>query len=140
MKKILMLIFSFGALMAMPPFSFAAYSSIKTYPVQGIFVSNQNENKKITFDKKDEDTSFEINFMSDEFKDLIKYRQRDFFIPEFIKTYLANFQDTTSELTDKNKYKTIVSYISIPRASKYIVKKPNGNEIFLPLTKLSLVV
>ena len=68
--------------------------------------------------------------MSDEFKDLIKYRQRDFFIPEFIKTYLANFQDTTSELTDKNKYKTIVSYISIPRASKYIVKKPNGNEIF----------
>ena len=134
MKKILMLIFSFGALMAMPPFSFAADSSIKTYPVQGIFVSNQNENKKITFDKKDEDTSFEINFMSDEFKDLIKYRQRDFFIPEFIKTYLANFQDTTSELTDKNKYKTIVSYISIPRASKYIVKKPNGNEIFLPLT------
>ena len=134
MKKILMLIFSFGALMAMPPFSFAADSSIKTYPVQGIFVSNQNENKKITFDKKDEDTSFEINFMSDEFKDLIKYRQRDFFIPEFIKIYLANFQDTTSELTDKNKYKTIVSYISIPRASKYIVKKPNGNEIFLPLT------
>ena len=134
MKKILMLIFSFGALMAMPPFSFATDSSIKTYPVQGIFVSNQNENKKITFDKKDEDTSFEINFMSDEFKDLIKYRQRDFFIPEFIKTYLANFQDTTSELTDKNKYKTIVSYISIPRASKYIVKKPNGNEIFLPLT------
>ena len=65
MKKILMLIFSFGALMAMPPFSFAADSSIKTYPVQGIFVSNQNENKKITFDKKDEDTSFEINFMSD---------------------------------------------------------------------------
>ena len=134
MKKILMLIFSFGALMAMPPFSFAADSSIKTYPVQGIFVSNQNENKKITFDKKDEDTSFEINFMSDEFKDLIKDRQRDFFIPEFIKTYLANFPDTTSELTDKNKYKTIVSYISIPRASKYIVKKPNGNEIFLPLT------
>lgn len=134
MKKILMLIFSFGALMAMPPFSFAADSSIKTYPVQGIFVSYQNENKKITFDKKDEDTSFEINFMSDEFKDLIKDRQRDFFIPEFIKTYLANFPDTTSELTDKNKYKTIVSYISIPRASKYIVKKPNGNEIFLPLT------
>lgn len=134
MKKILMLIFSFGALMAMPPFSFAADSSIKTYPVQGIFVSNQNENKKITFDKKDEDMSFEINFMSDEFKDLIKDRQRDFFIPEFIKTYLANFPDTTSELTDKNKYKTIVSYISIPRASKYIVKKPNGNEIFLPLT------
>ena len=134
MKKILMLIFSFGALMAMPPFSFAADSSIKTYPVQGIFVSNQNENKKITFDKKDEDTSFEINFMSDEFKDLIKNRQRSFFIPEFIKTYLANFPDTTSELTDKNKYKTIVSYISIPRASKYIVKKPNGNEIFLPLT------
>ena len=134
MKKILMLIFSFGALMAMPPFSFAADSSIKTYPVQGIFVSNQNENKKITFDKKDEDTSFEINFMSDEFKSLIKDRQRNFFIPEFIKTYLANFSDTTSELTDKNKYKTIVSYISIPRASKYIVKKPNGNEIFLPLT------
>lgn len=134
MKKILMLIFSFGALMAMPPFSFAADSGIKTYPVQGIFVSNQNENKKITFDKKDEDMSFEINFMSDEFKDLIKDRQRDFFIPEFIKTYLANFPDTTSELTDKNKYKTIVSYISIPRASKYIVKKPNGNEIFLPLT------
>ena len=129
-----MLIFSFGALMAMPPFSFAADSSIKTYPVQGIFVSNQNENKKITFDKKDEDTSFEINFMSDEFKSLIKDRQRNFFIPEFISTYLANFPDTTSELTDKNKYKTIVSYISIPRASKYIVKKPNGNEIFLPLT------
>lgn len=134
MKKILMLIFSFGALMAMPPFSFATDSSIKTYPVQGIFVSNQNENKKITFDRKDEDTSFEINFMSDEFKSLIKDRQRNFFIPEFIKTYLANFPDTTSELTDKNKYKTIVSYISIPRASKYIVKKPNGNEIFLPLT------
>ena len=71
-KTILMLILSFGALMTVPPFSFATDNSIKTYPIQGIFVSNQNENKKITFDKKDEDTSFEINFMSEEFKNLIK--------------------------------------------------------------------
>lgn len=134
MKKILMLIFSFGALIIMPSLSFATDSSIKTYPVQGIFISNQNENKKITIDKKDDDISFEINFMSDEFKTLIKDKQKSFFIPKFLETYFANFSDTTTELTNKNKYKTIICYVSIPRASKYIVKKPNGNEIFLPLT------
>ncbi|MCM1338459.1 MAG: hypothetical protein NC191_02170 [Muribaculaceae bacterium] len=72
--------------------------------------------------------------MSDEFKTLIKEKQREFFIPEFVKTYNANFTDTVPELTDRNKYRTIVSYLSIPRASKYIVKKPNGDEIYLPLT------
>ena len=134
MKKMLMIVMIYGAFILMPPFSLAMESNIKTYPVQGIFVSKQNENKKIVIDKKDEETAFEINFMSDEFKDIIKEKQKSFFIPEFIKQYKDSFDNIAPELTDKNKYTTLVSYISIPRASKYIVKKPAGDEIYLPLT------
>ena len=72
--------------------------------------------------------------MSNEFKSLIKEKQITFFIPEFIKAYKEKFPDFANELTDTNKYKTIVSYVSIPRASKYVVRKPDADEIFLPLT------
>lgn len=128
MKKILIIIFSFGTLGLMSPFSLAEESNLMTYPVQGIFLSKSAPNKSNT------SPNFGFNFMSNEFKTLIKEKQISFFIPEFIKTYQKNFTNFTSELTDKNKYKTIVSYISIPRASKYIDKKPNGDEIYLPLT------
>lgn len=128
MKKILIIIFSLGALGLMSPFSFAEEYNLKTYPVQGIFLS------KSAINKTNDASNFEFNFMSEEFKTLIKEKQISFFIPEFLKAYQGNFSNFTPELTDKNKYKTIVSYVSIPRASKYVVKKPNKDEIYLPLT------
>ena len=114
MKKLI--IFLLGAFILCPPFSYGSESNaIKTYPVKGIFLSN--------------------GATSDEFKNFYENKTtKDMFIAKFIKEYKNNFVNSIDEINDLNKYKTLVSYISIPRVSKYVDKKPNGDIIYLPLT------
>ena len=114
MKKLI--IFLLGASILCPPFAYGnETNTIKTYPVKGIFVSNGTT--------------------STEFKKLYENKaNKDIFIGKFIQEYKNNFSNSIDEINDLNKYKTLVSYISIPRVSKYIDKRPNGDIIYLPLT------
>lgn len=114
MKKLI--IFLLGAFILCPSFSYGnETNAIKTYPVKGLFLSN--------------------GATSDEFKNFYENKAtKDMFIGKFIKEYKSNFENSIDEINDLNKYKTLVSYISIPRVSKYVDKKPNGDVIYLPLT------
>lgn len=111
-----LILFLLGALLLCPPFSYGSETnSIKTYPVKGLFLSN--------------------GATSDEFRTLYDNKvNKDMFIGKFIQEYKSNFANSIDEINDLNKYKTLVSYISIPRVSKYIDKRPNGDIIYLPLT------
>ncbi len=113
MKKIALILL--GVLITHSPFSLANENLISTYPVSGVFLS--------------------YGVKGEEFRNLFENKNiKQMFINDFIKNYKNNFDNINSEITDKNKYKTIVSYLAIPRASKYIDKKPNGDEIYLPIT------
>lgn len=111
-----LIIFLLGALILCPPFSYGSeINPIKTYPVKGLFLSNGTK--------------------SNEFRTLYDNKvNKDMFIGKFIQEYKSNFANSIDEINDLNKYKTLVSYISIPRVSKYIDKRPNGDIIYLPLT------
>lgn len=111
-----LIIFLLGALILCPPFSYGSeINPIKTYPVKGLFLSNGTT--------------------SNEFRTLYDNKvNKDMFIGKFIQEYKSNFANSIDEINDLNKYKTLVSYISIPRVSKYIDKRPNGDIIYLPLT------
>lgn len=113
MKKIFAII---SVLFCGMSISFASESSfIKTYPVKGMFLSNGitcQEFKKFYNDKV----------------------KKKFLIDKFVVGYNNTFDDVISEVNEHNKYRTIVSYISIPRVSKYIDKKPAGDVIYFPLT------
>lgn len=110
MKKSILIIA--GALVLSSLSAFA--SDIKTYPVQGVFLA---------------DTISNPNFVN-----LVKKEARTTFIPKFMKEFNDNFDNAVQAITNKNKNKTIVSYLSIPRASFYQDKKPSGIEYFLPIT------
>lgn len=111
-----LILFLLGALLLCPPFSYGSETNpIKTYPVKGLFLSNGTT--------------------SNEFRTLYDNKiNKDMFIGKFIQEYKSNFANSIDEINDLNKYKTLVSYISIPRVSKYIDKRPNGDIIYLPLT------
>ncbi len=92
----------------------AQANELNVYPIPAVFVS-----------KNIEDTAFN--------KVLNNNRV------EFTKKYLALFDkyfpNTNKEISDKTKYKTFATYVHVPRASQYPVKKTEQLlDIYLPLT------
>lgn len=92
----------------------AQANELNVYPVPAVFTSKNIDNATFT-------------------KVLNDNRQ------EFINTYLQEFSryfpNADTEITDKNKYKTFVAYVHVPRASQYEVEKTEKLlDIYLPLT------
>lgn len=83
-------------------------------------------------------------FISDELKDnnnLLKalsnegLTDRKYAVDYFINSFKQKFPNTSSDLTERNKYRTLAAYINIPRASEYnYIKGENLADIYLPLT------
>lgn len=87
---------------------------MNVYPVPAVFTSN-NVNNSI-FQK-------------------VLSAQREDFVYKYSKLFNKYFPNAVNEITDKTKYKTFVSYVHVPRASQYHVKKSdNLLDIYLPLT------
>lgn len=70
---------------------------------------------------------------SETFKDLLN-SNRQYFVDTFIDYLKQKFPNTIESISDKQKYKTFVTYVSIPRVSQNNYEKENLVEIFLPMT------
>lgn len=86
--------------------------SINIYALPAIFTSSNN---------------------SEAFKDLLN-SNRQLFVDTFVNYLKQKFPNVTDSISDKQKYKTFVSYVNIPRVSQNKYEKENLVEIFLPMT------
>lgn len=94
----------------------ASYASeLNVYPIPAVFTS-----KNINDDSS--------------FKKLLN-NSRTVLINSYLDKFDKHFPNTNKNISDKTKYKTFASYIHVPRASQYNVKKyDNLYDIYLPLT------
>lgn len=97
---------------------FAADGEYTLFPVAGIFVARTNDPSA---SKIDRDFSFAVP----------PDRGGKFFEEKF----RATFPDAAKTINDANKRRTFAVSLQIARASKYIVKKPDGtDDVYLPVT------
>ena len=108
-SKVIMVIIA-GMLFSMP--AFCEDNSVEIYPLPALFASDSK---------------------SEGFNSLLENRREDmiYIFDTAMKRYFPN---TVGEISDRTKYKTFVSYISIPRVSENKYKKRNLIDLFLPLT------
>lgn len=90
-----------------------SYADTNIYPLPAIFTAKNINNK---------------NF------ETLKNKDKNFFINTFINTFNKNFDNSTTEINDKNKYNTFVAYINIPRVSENKLYKDNLIDIYMPMT------
>jgi hypothetical protein len=67
------------------------------------------------------------------FNDIVK-NNRDFFVNNFVETMKQNFKNTVDGFSDRTKYKTFVSYLSIPRVAENKYNRGKLLDILLPMT------
>ncbi len=89
-----------------------ADDSINIYALPAIFTSSNNP---------------------DSFKDLLNLN-RQYFVDVFINSLKQKFPNVTDSISDKQKYKTFVTYVNIPRVSQNKYDKENIVELYLPMT------
>jgi len=93
----------------------AQESDIVIYPLPAVFMSKEvQDNNKL-------------------FSDVYQQNRADF-IKQYIDIFSSNYQNTTNELSEKNKYKTFAAYINIPRVSENTYKRGDVLDIYLPMT------
>ena len=109
MKKILLLA------IAVINTAIASYASeLNVYPIPAVFTS-KNVNNSV-------------------FQKTLNTHRKEL-VNDFLVTFDKYFPNTNKEISDKTKYKTFASYVHVPRASIYPVKKSeNLLDIYLPLT------
>ena len=89
-------------------------TELNVYPVPAVFTS-----------KNINDTDF-LNVLE---------QNRALFTQKYLSEFEKYFQNTSSQLSDKTKYKTFAAYVHVPRVSQYNVKKSEDLlDIYLPLT------
>ena len=105
-----MIILGIAVLSAIPAFA----NELNVYPIPAIFTSKNIENsafKKVLSDN------------------------RSVFAKEYLTLFDKYFPNANKEISDKTKYKTFATYVNVPRASIYPVKKSDDLlDIYLPLT------
>jgi len=93
----------------------AQENDIVVYPVPAVFISKEvQDNNKL-------------------FSDVYQQNRADF-IKQYIDIFSSNYQNTTNELSEKNKYKTFAAYINIPRVSENPYRRGGVLDIYLPMT------
>ena len=105
-----MIILGIAVLSAIPVFA----NELNVYPIPAVFTSKNIENsvfKKVLSDN------------------------RSAFAKEYLTLFDKYFSNANKEISDKTKYKTFATYVNVPRASIYPVKKSDDLlDIYLPLT------
>ncbi len=89
-------------------------SELNVYPIPAVFTS-KNVNNSV-------------------FQKTLNTHRKEL-VNDFLVAFDKYFPNTNKEISDKTKYKTFASYVHVPRASIYPVKKSeNLLDIYLPLT------
>lgn len=105
-----MIFLGIAVLSAIPIFA----NELNVYPIPAVFTSKNVENSA--------------------FKKVL-FNNRSVFVKEYLTIFDKYFPNANKEISDKTKYKTFATYVNVPRASIYPVKKSEDLlDIYLPLT------
>lgn len=104
---------------AFAPFSMAA-EGVEIFPLPAVFISDQA--------KLESDFLKALSLNS-------SGTDRDYAIGKFNETFRKHFNNVAPTIDSKNKYRTFVAYLQIPRVSKYTVKKSEQLvDLYMPMT------
>ena len=112
LSKSLFLSLAVGILCGMPTAVQAEENTLDIYPLPAVF-SAQKEDPAVQ------------DFLQD---------NRGTLVEQFTGQVTEHFPNTVNGFSDRTKYKTFVSYVSIPRMAQNKFQRGKVTELFLPLT------
>lgn len=118
LSKSLFLSLAAGILCGMPAVVRAEENSLNIYPLPAVF-SAQKDNPAV--------------------QDFLQHNQ-EILVEDFVGQITKHFPNAVNGFSDRTKYKTFVSYISIPRMAQNKFQRGKVTELFLPLTASIQVV